>query len=462
MIDSHLELNLSDFFAEEEESEEYRIDLEDEKRVSMTKEVEEIINKIKAHLKESHLHLFQRSVLDPEITPKINRIIQDYIIDNAITVPDRSQRDLIEDVQTEITGLGPLQPLINDPEINDILVNAYDEVYIEKKGVLLKTNVRFRDEEHLRSIILKIINPLGKTLNRTNPVVDARIGTSRVNAMLGMASGGLAIKGSNISIRKFPPRVFEEEELIAGEVMSRKMYAFLKDAVRASLNLLIVGGTGSGKTTTLKILAGHIPNTQRVITIEDAAEMNLHLLYPEKHFLPLECRKSEDAETSYSIADLIVNALRMRPDRIIVGEVRGREAIEMLQAMNTGHTGSMTTIHANSAAESFERLITMVKMSGIDYETDVIGMLIASAIDLIIFQRRYKDGSRKIDEILELKGFNGRPEFNQIFKFVPLSHESGKIIGRFEHKNPISEKLVEKFVENQVDPTPWRRDVKND
>lgn len=453
----HLEIDLTSYMQAqvEDSSAEYQIDFTEDRAVSVTREVENVINKVKNHLKEEHLALLQKSILDPATTVKINRIIETFIRDNAIVVPDRSQEELIRDVQTEITGLGPLQPLINDPEINDILVNAYDEVYVETKGILVKTNVRFRDEEHLRSIITKIVNPLGKTLNMTNPVVDARIGTSRVNAMLGQQSGGLAIKGSNISIRKFPPRVFTKEELLAAEVLSQEMYDFLADAVRASLNILIVGGTGSGKTTTLKILAGHIPNNQRVITIEDAAEMNLHLLYPNKHFLPLECRKSEDEETSFTIAKLIVNALRMRPDRIIVGEVRGEEAIEMLQAMNTGHTGSFTTLHANSAAESFERLITMVKMSKLDYETDVIGMLIASAIDIIVFQRRFNDGTRKIEEVLELQDYrDGRPIFNQLFKFTPMSSE-GKVVGKFERCNPISAKLVEKFRENQLDPTPW-------
>jgi pilus assembly protein CpaF len=346
------------------------------------------------------------------------------------TLPlSRGDRErLVEEVVNETLGLGPLEPLLADPTISDILVNGYDQVYIERFGKLELTGVKFKDDTHVRQIIDRIVAAVGRRVDEASPMVDARLQDgSRVNAII----APLSLDGPVLSIRRFGANPLTANDLLTFESITPAMLELLKGAVRARLNVLISGGTGAGKTTLLNILSGYVPGDDRVITIEDAAELQLQ----QEHVVRLETRPPNiEGKGRITQRDLVRNALRMRPDRIIVGEVRGGEALDMLQAMNTGHDGSLTTIHANSPRDSLSRLETMVLMSGMELPERAIREQVASALDVVIQISRLSDGRRKIDHISEIVGMEGEVVTMQdIFVFERMGlGEDGTVLGRFK------------------------------
>ncbi|MGE5589957.1 MAG: CpaF family protein [Bacillota bacterium] len=343
-------------------------------------------------------------------------------------VPPLEREAVCESLFHEILGFGPLQPLLEDPEISEIMVNSPTQVYVEKKGKLILTDVQFNDDKQVMQIIEKIVAPLGRRIDESSPMVDARLPDgSRVNAII----PPLALKGPSITIRKFSKDPFQIDDLVRFGTLTKNMAMFIEACVRARLNIVVSGGTGSGKTTTLNVLSSFIPDDERIVTVEDAAELQLR----QDHVVTLESRPANiEGKGEVPIRQLVRNCLRMRPDRIVVGEVRGGEALDMLQAMNTGHDGSLTTGHANTPRDILSRLETMVLMAGMDLPVRAIREQIASAVDLIIQQSRLKDGSRKITHITEVQGMEGDVITLQDI-FIYDQHgvdENGKVIG--EHK----------------------------
>lgn len=338
------------------------------------------------------------------------------------------QHKLMQDIFNQITGLGALQPLIDDEAISEVMVNGHRQIFIERNGKIQRAKVHIDGEEELRRIIDRIITPLGRHIDEKRPMVDARLEDgSRVNAVIPPC----AIDGSSITIRKFSKEKLKVEDLIRFGSLTEAMAKFLNACVASRLNLLISGGTGSGKTTTLNILSSFIPEDERIVTIEDAAELQLQ----QEHVVRLETKPPDiSGENEVSIRDLVRNSLRMRPERIIIGECRGGEAIDMLQAMNTGHDGSMTTVHANSPRDSISRLETLCMMAGMDLPVSVIRRQIAAAIDLIVQQNRLRDGSRKIVSVSEVAGMEGNTVImSEIFKFEQTGiGENGKILGELK------------------------------
>ncbi|MGZ6347841.1 MAG: CpaF family protein, partial [Anaerolineales bacterium] len=328
----------------------------------------------------------------------------------------------------EMLGYGPLQPLLDDPEVSEVMVNGPQKVYVEKHGQLIRTDVTFEDEAHVIRVIDRILVPLGRRVDSDSPTVDARLPDgSRVNAVV----RPVAIDGPSITIRKFRKEKLSIPQLVEFGTLTQNMADFLKACVLARLNILISGGTGSGKTTLLNLLSGFIPENERILTIEDAAELQLE----QDHVLRLETKPpSEKGGSMTTIRDLVRNSLRMRPDRIIVGECRGGEAMDMLQAMNTGHDGSLTTLHANSPRDALSRLETMVLMAGMELPLKVVRQQISSAIDLIVQQSRLKDGTRRITAITEVAGMEGDTVvLTDIFKFDQTGiGENGKVLGDFK------------------------------
>jgi pilus assembly protein CpaF len=367
------------------------------------------------------------SIPKDRVRAEIGRVVERLLDDERVPMTTAEQNKIIEEVLDETLGLGPLEPLLKEPSISDILVNKYDKVYVERFGRLTLTPVRFKDNAHLLHIIEKIVSQVGRRVDEAQPLVDARLPDgSRVNAII----PPLALDGPALSIRRFGRHVITSEEMIANKTIMPGMLQFLAACVAAKTTILISGGTGSGKTTTLNAMSRFIPEDERIITIEDTAELQLQ----QRHVVKFETRPPNlNKEGGINQRQLVRTALRMRPDRIIVGECRGGEALDMLQAMNTGVEGSMTTIHANSPRDAFSRLEAMVLMSDVEMPSKVILQQVTSAIKMVVQVSRLQDGSRKITAISEVLGIReGRVEVQDVFLFDRSGvTPDGKVQGRF-------------------------------
>jgi len=361
-----------------------------------------------------------------EIIPKLDAMAVELIKEDESFRGKVDRKAVVDELMNDLTGFGPINPLLLDPEVSEVMVNGPNQVYVERKGKLELTMVQFRDDEHVLNVIDKIVAPIGRRIDESSPMVDARLPDgSRVNVII----PPLALKGPTITIRKFSKDPYTINDLIGFGTITQEMAMFLEACVKARLNIFVSGGTGSGKTTTLNVLSSFIPSDERIVTIEDAAELQLW----QEHVVSLESRPANiEGKGAITIRDLVRNSLRMRPERIVIGEVRGGEALDMLQAMNTGHDGSLATGHSNSPRDMISRLETMVLMSGLDLPVKAIREQIAGAIDLIIQQTRLKDGSRKITNITEVQGLEGDVIVLQdIFFFRQTGiDEQGKVIGQ--------------------------------
>ncbi|SFK80842.1 pilus assembly protein CpaF [Loktanella salsilacus] len=404
---------------------------------------------LKSSLHEAMLNRLNLSVIDKmdpvEFKRQIAGLVSQLLLDQERTLgPDRVKQ-LIEELIFEVTGLGPLEPLLADPTINDILVNNHQKVYVERFGKLEKTQVRFRDERHLLRIIDKIVSSMGRRVDESQPWVDARLPDgSRVNAIIRPC----AVDGPSLSIRKFSAKPYSLDRLVEAKALTHPAAAILRGLVEARLNVLISGGTGSGKTTMLNAMSAFIDKDQRIVTIEDAAELQLQ----QDHVVRLETRPSSIEGTgAITQRELVRNALRMRPDRIIVGEVRGAECFDMLQAMNTGHDGSMTTVHANTVRDALSRLEQMVTMMGADIPMATIRSQIASSIDIIVQLSRHSDGKRRVMSIAEVNGMEGDViTMQEIFTFRQLGKgEGGEVLGELVYTG-IRPQFMEKLTATGV------------
>lgn len=361
-----------------------------------------------------------------DIENKIRAISEATFENNYDNLPRSEREIIINQVVDEVLAYGPLSPLLRDDSISEIMVNGPKQVYVERRGKIEKVNVVFRDNLHLHTIIERIISPLGRRLDESSPMVDARLPDgSRINAII----PPLAINGCVLTIRKFSKNILRTSDLIRNNTMSSQMAKFLEACVKGRMSIIVSGGTGAGKTSTLNIISGFIPNGERIITIEDSAELVLN----QEHVVTLETRPANiDNRGEVTIRDLVRNSLRMRPDRIVVGEVRGGEALDMLQAMNTGHDGSLSTAHANSPRDLLSRLETMVLMAGMEMPIKAIREQIASALDFIVHQARLSDGTRKITHITEVVGMEADIiTLQDIFVFEQTGvDERGRVQGR--------------------------------
>lgn len=374
-----------------------------------------------------------------EVRNTIQELFEQVLAEENIVLTRQERHRLFEQIAAEILGLGPLQPLLEDGTITEIMVNGAKNIYIERAGKIHRMPISFESDDHVMRIIDRIVAPLGRRIDESSPYVDARLDDgSRVNAVI----PPISLVGPVLTIRKFPENPITLEQLIDNGTLTEEIIEFLKACVIARLNIVISGGTGSGKTTLLNVLSQFIPDDERVVTIENAAELQLR----QEHVVTLESRPPNiEGRGEITIRQLVINSLRMRPDRIIVGEIRDEAALDMLQAMNTGHDGSMTTAHSNSPRDSLARVETMVMMAGMDLPVRAIREQVASAIDLVVHQERMRDGDRKVVQITEVSGMEGDViTMTDIFVFEQTGYEEGKVIGRFRPTG-LRPKFVEQF-----------------
>ena len=376
----------------------------------------------------NRMDLTKLNTLTPDqVHAEVSRLAESVLAQEAMPLSASERDRLVNDVQHELFGLGPLEPLLADSTISDILVNSYRKIYIERRGKLEVTNVAFKDDEHLMRVIERIVSSVGRRIDESSPMVDARLKDgSRVNAII----PPLSIDGPVLSIRRFGAEPLRMNMLIENKALTRDIADMLQMCVTARLNVLISGGTGAGKTTLLNALSAYIPEDERIVTIEDSAELQLQ----QPHVVRLETRPPNiEGRGEVTQRDLVKNALRMRPDRIVIGEVRGGEAIDMLQAMNTGHDGSLTTVHANTPRDALSRLETMIQMTGMRLSDRAMRQQMASALDLVVQVARLSDGTRRLTSIAEITGMEGETiTMQEIFLFERTGVDpQGQVVGRF-------------------------------
>jgi len=381
----------------------------------------------------------------PQMRQTIEALFNQVLVEENLLYTRANRALLLEWVIADILGYGPLEPLLQDGSITEIMVNGPKEIFIERSGLIEKTSITFENDQHLLRIIDRIVSPLGRRVDESSPMVDARLPSGyRVNATI----PPLSLDGPLLTVRKFATTPYTAQDLIANGTLSPSLVAFMRACVEARVNLVISGGTGSGKTTLLNVVSAFIPGRERIITIEDTAELQLK----QEHVLRLEKRPPNvEGRGEVTIRQLVINALRMRPDRIIVGEARGGEALDMLQAMNTGHDGSMTTIHSNSPRDTLRRIETMVLMAGLELPLKAIREQVASAIDLVLHMERLRDGTRKVTQVAEVQGMEGDSIVMQdIFLFEQTGIQNGRVVGNLKATG-LRPRFAEKFMVNNIE-----------
>ena len=395
-------------------------------------------------------HLYDSRLTQPELEQRVRATLQEVLAkeETPLTVADRAR--ISQEIADDILGYGPLEPYLRDPDVTEVMVNGYDRIYVERGGRIYPVDAQFTDDAHLRRTIDKIVGRVGRRVDESSPMVDARLQDgSRVNAII----PPLAVDGSALTIRKFAADPYEVDDLVGFGTLSRAVSEFLEACVRGRLNILVSGGTGAGKTTTLNVLSAFIPNDERIITIEDAAELQMH----QEHVIRLEARPPNiEGKGEIAVRDLVRNALRMRPDRIVIGEVRDAAALDMLQAMNTGHDGSICTVHANSPRDTLARIETMVLFAGYDLPLRAIREQVSSAIDLIVHQARFKDGTRHITHVSEVVGMEGDIITLQdlfVFDHHMGFDEHGRSLGQLKSTG-LRPRFLEKLSDAGVDVDP--------